>query len=99
MLSEYFFLPMSEFFPPKNPIATPLKLNRCSLNETAYFRRKRSQFMITEVREAFSLFDMDGDGKISTKELGTLVRSLGINPSEQDVRLMIREVDFNGTFI
>jgi len=35
-----------------------------------------------EFKEAFSLFDKDGDGHITTKELGTVMRSLGQNPSE-----------------
>uniref|UniRef100_M3Y7F8 EF-hand domain-containing protein n=1 Tax=Mustela putorius furo TaxID=9669 RepID=M3Y7F8_MUSPF len=30
-----------------------------------------------EFKEAFSLFDKDGDGTITTKELGTVMRSLG----------------------
>ena len=32
---------------------------------------------IAEFKEAFSLFDEDGDGTITTKELGTVMRSLG----------------------
>ena len=32
---------------------------------------------ITEYREAFSLFDDDNDGEITTKELGTVMRALG----------------------
>lgn len=32
---------------------------------------------IAEFKEAFSLFDKDGDGNITTKELGTVMRSLG----------------------
>ena len=32
---------------------------------------------ISEAKEAFSLFDKDGDGTITTKELGTVMRSLG----------------------
>ena len=32
---------------------------------------------IAEFKEAFSLFDKDGDGTITTKELGTVMRSLG----------------------
>jgi len=31
---------------------------------------------IAEFKEAFSLFDKDGDGTITTKELGTVMRSL-----------------------
>ena len=37
---------------------------------------------IAEFKEAFSLFDKDGDGTITTKELGTVMRSLGQNPTE-----------------
>jgi len=32
---------------------------------------------ISEFKEAFALFDKDGDGTITTKELGTVMRSLG----------------------
>ena len=37
---------------------------------------------IAEFKEAFSLFDKDGDGTITTKELGTVMRSLGQNSLE-----------------
>ncbi|KAG6506705.1 calmodulin-like [Zingiber officinale] len=54
---------------------------------------------IAEFKEAFSLFDKDGDGCITTKELGTVMRSLGQNPTEAELRDMISEVDAdqNGT--
>ncbi|GMJ06659.1 calmodulin 1, TOUCH 1 [Hibiscus trionum] len=54
---------------------------------------------IAEFKEAFSLFDKDGDGCITTKELGTVMRSLGQNPTEAELRDMINEVDAdqNGT--
>uniref|UniRef100_A0A8C2RBN5 EF-hand calcium-binding domain-containing protein 11 n=1 Tax=Capra hircus TaxID=9925 RepID=A0A8C2RBN5_CAPHI len=55
------------------------------------FARHRAEF-----KEAFSLFDKDGDGTITTKELGTVMRSLGQNPTEAELQDMINEVDADG---
>lgn len=52
--------------------------------------------MQSEFKEAFSLFDKDGDGTITTKELGTVMRSLGQNPTEAELQDMINEVDADG---
>jgi Ca2+-binding EF-hand superfamily protein len=49
----------------------------------------------TEAKELFSLFDRDGNGKIDARELGTLIRSLGENPTETEVQAMIKSVDDN----
>ncbi|XP_060577956.1 calmodulin-beta-like [Ruditapes philippinarum] len=49
-----------------------------------------------EFKEAFRLFDKDGDGKITTKELGTVMKSLGHNPTEAELQDMINEVDADG---
>ncbi|XP_076098159.1 calmodulin-alpha-like isoform X1 [Mytilus galloprovincialis] len=51
---------------------------------------------IQEYREAFKMFDKDGDGTITTKELGTVMRSLGQNPSSQELEDMVNEVDVDG---
>ena len=53
-------------------------------------------YIFPEFREAFSLFDKDGDGTISSKELGTVMRSLGQNPTEVELQDMINEVDADG---
>lgn len=55
-----------------------------------------SVLLCLEFREAFSLFDKDGDGTITTKELGTVMRSLGQNPTETELQDMINEVDADG---
>jgi Ca2+-binding EF-hand superfamily protein len=37
-----------------------------------------------------------GDGTITTKELGTVMRSLGQNPTEAELQDMVNEVDADG---
>ena len=51
---------------------------------------------IAEYKEAFSLFDKSGDGTITTKDLGTVIRALGKNPTEAELQDMINEVDADG---
>ncbi|KAF7341496.1 putative Calmodulin [Mycena venus] len=51
---------------------------------------------ISEFKEAFLLFDKDGDGVITTIELGTVMRSLGQNPTDKELQDMIDEVDADG---
>lgn len=51
---------------------------------------------IAEFQEAFNLFDKDGDGKITSQELGIVMRSLGQRPTEAELRDMVNEVDEDG---
>ena len=37
---------------------------------------------VNEFKEVFSLFDVNNDGHVSIKELGTVMRSLGQNPTD-----------------
>lgn len=51
---------------------------------------------IQEFKEAFTLFDKDNNGTISKQELSTVMRSLGLSPSEQEVTDLMNEIDLNG---
>lgn len=51
---------------------------------------------LQEVKEAFQLFDKDGDGNISPDELGEVLRSLGQTPTKSELVDMINEFDSKG---
>ncbi|KAJ7390484.1 hypothetical protein OS493_025189 [Desmophyllum pertusum] len=57
---------------------------------------KLTQDQIEEYRDAFQHFDKDNSGFITTKELGNAMRSLGENPREEDLQMMINSVDIDG---
>lgn len=49
-----------------------------------------------EFREAFRLFDKDGDGSITKEELGRVMRSLGQFARAEELRTMLQEIDIDG---
>ena len=49
-----------------------------------------------EYREAFQMFDKNGDGCISVNELGTVMRSVGQNPNNEELQTIINDVDADG---
>jgi len=55
-----------------------------------------SDEVTAEYKEAFSLFDINGDGFITVKELGTVMRSLGKNPTESELQEMTNDLNANG---
>ncbi|CEP17845.1 hypothetical protein [Parasitella parasitica] len=55
----------------------------------------QNEQQLSEYRESFRLFDRDDNGAIDIKELGQVMRSLNRNPTEEELRDMINEVDSN----
>ena len=48
------------------------------------------------ILDAFKMFDLDGDGKISGAEFKTVMGSLVDNLSDSDAEKMVREADQDG---
>lgn len=42
------------------------------------------------------MFDRDNNGYITTSELNSIMRTLGFNPTEEDLQQMIFAVDYDG---
>ncbi|RZF41227.1 hypothetical protein LSTR_LSTR011608 [Laodelphax striatellus] len=55
-----------------------------------------SKTQMQEFREAFRLFDKDGDGSITQEELGRVMRSLGQFAREEELQQMLQEIDIDG---
>lgn len=45
-----------------------------------------------EYKEAFALFDTEGDGKIDSDQIGSLLRSLNLNPDDEDIDKIEKDV-------
>lgn len=48
---------------------------------------------IETFKDIFSRFDKDGDGTLATKYVGTIMRSLGQSPTEEELHYIICKVD------
>lgn len=72
-------------------------LGQSEIEEVNYHRQiNLPDTQVIELTEAFKMFDLNGDGKISRHELGTVLRSLGESLTDRDLEQMIRDVDADG---
>ena len=69
-----------------------VNIDRFPLTESE-MTNKMNEEQIAEFKEAFSIFDKNGDGAISREELGNVMKSLGQDPTETDLQDIINEVD------
>eukprot|EP00931_Biecheleriopsis_adriatica_P074139 TRINITY_DN48266_c0_g1_i1.p1 TRINITY_DN48266_c0_g1~~TRINITY_DN48266_c0_g1_i1.p1 ORF type:complete len:619 (+),score=149.78 TRINITY_DN48266_c0_g1_i1:85-1941(+) len=58
---------------------------------------KFTEERLTELREVFSLFDDDGNGSLDATELGLVLRSVGLVPTDREIQTMIDDVDADGS--
>jgi Ca2+-binding EF-hand superfamily protein len=52
---------------------------------------------IETYREAFSIYDRNGDAKISIDEFGDVIKSLGLDPSADQLAALMQEIDLDGS--
>ncbi|VVB12034.1 unnamed protein product [Arabis nemorensis] len=57
-----------------------------------------SSDQVSSMKEAFTLFDTDGDGKIAPSELGILMRSLGGNPTQAQLKSIATQENLSSPF-
>jgi len=55
-----------------------------------------SEDQVAEFQEAFALFDTRGDGMIPANQVGEVLRALGQNPTEADVRRLVQNQKTEG---
>ena len=63
---------------------------------TLMSRKMHDQETEDEIKEAFRVFDKDGNGVISPAELRHVMMNLGEKITDEDVDEMIREADVDG---
>lgn len=52
--------------------------------------------IMDEIRQTFELFDSDHDGKVSTKEISVIMRSLGMLISDKEMDELVARLDTDG---
>lgn len=50
----------------------------------------------SDLREAFKVFDKDGNGTINAEELRLTMRNIGVNLTDEELDLMMKEADEDG---
>ncbi|KAH9299938.1 hypothetical protein KI387_011521 [Taxus chinensis] len=77
----------------------PRPISRAKRFLTGYLEMVKdlSDEQTASMREAFSLFDTDRDGYITVTELGTVMRSLGENPTQAELQDIIKREQIGAT--
>jgi len=60
-------------------------------------RMRMTKEQLELFRDTFVIFDKDGDGTIDSKELSTVLKSMGYNPTKEEIQDMVDEVDSDGS--
>ena len=67
-------------------------IRQCCLNEGV-----DGDLVIAEFMDTFALFDKDKDGQLTTKEFKEAMLTLGQNPTDAEIQIMIGQADESET--
>ena len=67
-------------------MASPQKMEKIDITE-----QQKNEF-----KQAFELFDLNKNGKITHKELKKIMQGLGQNPTEVEIDELVKEIDADG---
>ena len=56
------------------------------------YRQELSEQQKQEIKEAFDLFDTNGQGQINMKDLKVALRALGFEPSKEEIKRLISDL-------
>eukprot|EP01070_Trichotokara_eunicae_P005105 Trichotokara_eunicae@DN4340_c0_g1_i1.p1 len=70
-----------------------MMLRKPQVRKGSVRRRELTEDQKREIQEAFNLFDTDGSGFIDTRELRVVLRALGFEPKQDELRNLISKVD------
>jgi len=60
-------------------------------------RKELSESQIAEIKEAFSIFDCNGNGTISASEIKSVLKSIEKEPTDEEIHRLLREANKSGT--
>jgi len=79
-----------------NEFLRMMSLSQYHVNRMQGREHARNSEELEEMRQAFRVFDIDGNGVIDENELKVTMFNLGENLSDSDVKQMIKLADRNG---
>ena len=54
--------------------------------------------VVVALKDAFSEYDQDGNDRLSVSELGGVLRSIGLNPTQAEIDDIMENADSDGRF-
>jgi len=60
-------------------------------------KKEVNEKQLEKIREAFDKFDLEGNGVIELKELKNAMKDLGFEPSKEEMKRIISDIDTSGS--